>query len=699
MRKSLLSLWLFLITTAMFGQSTTLVQPSPIPAVCTGDTLTFVFSVTGSDYDITGLNHFTFEVSETNTFLIVEDLPAVKFTPSGGTTGFPNLDTNTVGSKIVKVIIPPTYNPGLHFLRITSTSPVTTSANFLTFNVNQTPESEIINVTGPYFDNIFTGTPGDLGMCLGDTLIVYAVESQPYYVWEKNGSPIPGMEGASYDSLLVTTSGVYSIMTALNSFRQCPNTSEDTLINIFIPPSATSFLSVPSLDVLDHPINNGGKVDSLRFCISDSIILTGPTTNVPGASYNYQWLSDSLDLFGNPVLYPITGANAQTYSTNVSGNYWLEVTAFPGGCIDTTDLPIRLFVDTIPDTYIVNQPWPGQTTASLTICDYDSVHLVANDIVAYSEWDYQWQLMYPLSSGVWQNIPNDTTYELTVSMDLVPDSALFRIYVRNQTCDYTTNPVQVNFIDPPTVKILPADSLLLCDGDSILVGVQGNGLAYSWNNGLINQASFYVSQPGVYVLKAEGFNSCETYDTLKVYQQLVNANAGPDQSVPMGTIVQLGASGGTDYYWYADKPAYFSNIFDPNTTTQVLPAEPDTVTYYVEVTSTDGCVGIDSMQVFFFDPSVVPGQPDLRNVQNTITPNGDGKNDFLVLSEVFLQDACAIHVLNRWGAEVYYEEVYTNSFQGLDDGGNELPDGTYYFMLTCGDEVRYKGAVTIIRNK
>ena len=53
--------------------------------------------------------------------------------------------------------------------------------------------------------------------------------------------------------------------------------------------------------------------------------------------------------------------------------------------------------------------------------------------------------------------------------------------------------------------------------------------------------------------------------------------------------------------------------------------------------------------------------------------------------------------MNRWGSEVYHENEYGNDWPGVDRGGNELPDGTYYFILQCGEEVRYKGPITIMR--
>jgi hypothetical protein len=35
----------------------------------------------------------------------------------------------------------------------------------------------------------------------------------------------------------------------------------------------------------------------------------------------------------------------------------------------------------------------------------------------------------------------------------------------------------------------------------------------------------------------------------------------------------------------------------------------------------------------------------------------------------------------------------------VNSGGQQLPDGTYYFILQQGDEIKFKGPVTILRNE
>jgi gliding motility-associated-like protein len=99
--------------------------------------------------------------------------------------------------------------------------------------------------------------------------------------------------------------------------------------------------------------------------------------------------------------------------------------------------------------------------------------------------------------------------------------------------------------------------------------------------------------------------------------------------------------------------------------------------------------------VYLFDPTSL--LPDLSGVMNVITPNGDGYNDVFDLSEVVRIDSCDIIILDRWGAQVYEQNRYVSGWNGTTQGGDPLPDGTYYFLLVCDDVVRFRGAITVVR--
>lgn len=182
-------------------------------------------------------------------------------------------------------------------------------------------------------------------------------------------------------------------------------------------------------------------------------------------------------------------------------------------------------------------------------------------------------------------------------------------------------------------------------------------------------------------------------DTIEIVRFNQIVDAGPDQIIYIGDNAQMQATGGVKYRWYANYPVYFSDNTDPSTLTRPV---MDTTVYYVEVTTADGCQGLDSLVVIQI-PRNWP-EPDYGNLQNVITPNGDGLNDYLNLEEITANRDVKFVLHNRWGDEVYTKLHYDGQWHGQNNGGDPLPDGTYYYILQEDLQVIFKAPVTIIRN-
>ena len=66
------------------------------------------------------------------------------------------------------------------------------------------------------------------------------------------------------------------------------------------------------------------------------------------------------------------------------------------------------------------------------------------------------------------------------------------------------------------------------------------------------------------------------------------------------------------------------------------------------------------------------------SIPKGISPNGDGDNDFFDLSNLNVQN---LQIFNRYGMEVYSKSDYKKEWNGKTNGGKELPDGTYYYIV------------------
>ncbi|HKR07279.1 MAG TPA: gliding motility-associated C-terminal domain-containing protein [Bacteroidia bacterium] len=64
-----------------------------------------------------------------------------------------------------------------------------------------------------------------------------------------------------------------------------------------------------------------------------------------------------------------------------------------------------------------------------------------------------------------------------------------------------------------------------------------------------------------------------------------------------------------------------------------------------------------------------------------ITPNGDGKNDGFVVHGLDDYFENTIIIYNRWGNKVFEQSPYLNNWQGTNQTGGLLPEGTYFVIL------------------
>ena len=85
---------------------------------------------------------------------------------------------------------------------------------------------------------------------------------------------------------------------------------------------------------------------------------------------------------------------------------------------------------------------------------------------------------------------------------------------------------------------------------------------------------------------------------------------------------------------------------------------------------------------------VCPPSADTLNIMvkdlvipTLITPNMDGRNDFLVIGSKEMPGKMELIVFDRRGIQVYRNLNYENKWDGYDSDGNPLPEGTYFYFL------------------
>ncbi|MCC6939260.1 MAG: gliding motility-associated C-terminal domain-containing protein [Flavobacteriales bacterium] len=170
--------------------------------------------------------------------------------------------------------------------------------------------------------------------------------------------------------------------------------------------------------------------------------------------------------------------------------------------------------------------------------------------------------------------------------------------------------------------------------------------------------------------------------------QLPIANAGPDHTIFLGDEVTLGGSPtgpqGSSYVWTPDSLVSNATVAAPTSAPAI------TTWFTVTVTSSNGCVSLDSVLVTVIPEVVIP---------TGFTPNGDGWNDTWVIDFIDLFPECEVEIYNRWGEMLFRSVGYQRPWEGKYNGGF-VPVGTYYYVIKLNDPRfpdAYTGPLTVIR--
>ncbi|HBF21729.1 MAG TPA: hypothetical protein DDW81_16635, partial [Cryomorphaceae bacterium] len=405
------------------------------------------------------------------------------------------------------VVIPCNAPLGPASLRISNSSGV--KSDTIYFIVNRIPDPAVIKSVTNAVDNPYTPTVPDLGFCQGDTVVLEA-EQQPgaNYQWFRNGSAIAGETDTIHKAIIP---GTYSLRIDLGA---CPRMSKDTILNVF--PRATlgnlEFVPSPMAFQMDNPIiPNVSPDDSVMFCESVTATLNAPRTPPAGVTFEYQWITDTIDPnSGQPIYFPIDTVSAgkprmdtsqsltidSSLISFVNGEARVYLTIYDGFCNDTSRT-IFLFMDSIPATVVRNRTWDKGVLLPINvnsdICMKDDSLILSSSYTA-SNIKYQWQRS--LNGSSWANLPsannptvNGTMRTLNVDTSYKPKPTPTITYYRLVTstvtpftndvvCSFTSDSVRIRWLPDYRVEVAPGqpqvtfiapDTVNFCETDSAIV--------------------------------------------------------------------------------------------------------------------------------------------------------------------------------------------------------------------------------------
>jgi gliding motility-associated-like protein len=167
------------------------------------------------------------------------------------------------------------------------------------------------------------------------------------------------------------------------------------------------------------------------------------------------------------------------------------------------------------------------------------------------------------------------------------------------------------------------------------------------------------------------------------------ADAGPDQVLQFifETNLQAVAPGSNQSgeWTVLTGDSDISDVHDPSALVSDLSLE---VNSFIWTVTNQACpVSSDTVEIIVQN-LIVP---------SLITPNLDGNNDYFIIKGIESLGRTSLIVFNRWGARVYENSEYDNTWDGVDDKEKPLPEDTYFYILRPENSRTLKGYVVIRR--
>lgn len=434
-------------------------------------------------------------------------------------------------------------------------------------------------------------------------------------------------------------------------------------------------------------------------CESSTLLAVTATINSTIPSAPTGAANQSFCASANPTLASVnvTGTNIQWYDAATGGNllpsntplvdgtnYYASQTI--GACESSSLLAVTVTITAAPNAPTGN--------ATQTFCSGNNPTVA--DLVA-SGTGIQW-------------------YDAATSGNLLPGTTALangNSYYASQTtngCESPRMQVTVVINTTPTAPTATVKQTFCIGTNPTIANLVATGTNVQWHDAstggnvlssttvLADSTTYYASQTT---------NSCES-PRLAVLVTFINCNNTP--SVNDTTITCYEDSSVTVCF----------SISDPDTAqtfTVSTCANPAHGSFTSTVNGNQLCitytpaadyVGLDSLCVIICDNgassrcdtlnvtiNVIPVDDDSTIaielfIPEGYSPNGDGVNDFFVIRGINQYPNNNIKIFNRWGNMVFEEAPYTNSWNGKSTmgiriGGDELPAGTYFYILNLGD--------------
>lgn len=319
---------------------------------------------------------------------------------------------------------------------------------------------------------------------------------------------------------------------------------------------------------------------------------------------------------------------------------------------------------------------------------FDLLLTATPDFSVYSSHFYQWQ--ESADGLVWMDISGETNQTINVTVNA---SMFYRtkvaedaVNLNNPQCISLSDVFQVNVIQSPELPINLGDIRFNCNlNEAILEVSVPTGISVNWYDSELNgnvisleTTSFVATTEGVYFAEAID----QTTGCVSIGRTAVNAFV--ESPNPPNTDGNVGLNCetnevellvdvplGVQVNWYSSETDGI--LLEANSA--VFVATELGVFYAEAVDEITGCVSNTRTAVSVLSE---------LQTGNCIIPQGIspgvslGFNDTFDLSGF---EVSKLQIYNRYGTLVYLKNDYTNEWYGQSKDGDELPVGTYFYVM------------------
>ena len=606
--------------------------------------------------------------------------PALVLSYSSTSPTCPGLNNGTINGTVTGGSLPYS-NFSLSNGTTILTSPTGTFSNLAPGTYTLSISDAFSTVTQP---DIILIVPGDLSIsspvtvCAGTPSTLSVSGSTTSYLWSANPAD-SSLTSSNNTSATPTVSPLATTTYTVTSTSNSP--SANMVTNGDFSQGNTGFTSD-----YQYLVNAGGGVQraygvattaiswfqSFPSCNIEHTTGTGKMMVIDGSTSN----SGTDKVWGQTI----TVQPNQTYTFS----YWIQTVALPfpanielkiNGVVIGTDLAPSTQCSWSLRTYT----WNSGTATSAQIAIYDKVIVSGGNDFALDDISFTTNVVCSLSKTVVITVTPRITPTFSALNPICAGATLSALPTTSNNSILGTWSPALNNLATTTYTFAPATGQCASNGSltitvnpnvtptfttvnpicsgaalSALPTVSNNAISGSWSPALDNSTTTtYTFIPNL--------GQCSSNATVTI-----NVTPFPEFSISAGCngsdfVLSTTGIGTTNasYIWFDN---LHQNI--GNTSSITITNEGN---YSLEL-SNNGCR----------EEKPITISSILCSVPKGISPNGDGDNDTFDLSNLNVQK---LQIFNRYGMEVYSKSNYSNEWVGKSNSGEELPDGTYYFVV------------------